>query len=293
MLCLSCSLPKCRRMIRCCQGVGVVWFSAVGRENCDPYLHQLYRVRLDGSDLTLLTGAGEEDGEWQSHAAKGPGPNPSGRCAANVAARLWPSRVNNLSCRALPSLTTAALAAQHRADRPRAGGAARLGRSAVAERRLHRRDGVLPQPAAAADCPLGAERRGAAGVRDGGRQRAGGARRAARAAARAALRDHRGGRRDGDPRRHPTAEALRPNALLSDRGHLLYARMTHTRANRSLIARLLLRTDPGPQVGRATRTFMDLYFHKPSGWGGQALAELGFVVRPPLAVPLPADAAGC
>jgi len=24
---------------------------------------------------------------------------------------------------------------------------------------------------------------------------------------------------------------------------------------------------------------MDLYFHKPSGWGGQALAELGFVVR--------------
>ena len=54
---------------------------------------------------------------------------------------------------------------------------------------------------------------------------------------------------------------------------------THTRANRSLIARLLLRTDPGPQVGRATRTFMDLYFHKPSGWGGQALAELGFVVR--------------
>ena len=53
-----------------------------------------------------------------------------------------------------------------------------------------------------------------------------------------------------------------------------------TRANRlALIARLLLRTDPGPQVGRATRTFMDLYFHKPSGWGGQALAELGFVVR--------------
>ena len=42
---------------------------------------------------------------------------------------------------------------------------------------------------------------------------------------------------------------------------------------------MLLRTDPGPQVGRATRTFMDLYFHKPSGWGGQALAELGFVVR--------------
>ena len=53
-----------------------------------------------------------------------------------------------------------------------------------------------------------------------------------------------------------------------------------TRANHlALIARMLLRTDPGPQVGRATRTFMDLYFHKPSGWGGQALAELGFVVR--------------
>jgi len=65
-------------MARCGQGVGVVWFSAVGREDCDPYLHQLYRVRLDGSDLTLLTG-GEEDGEWQSHAAKGPGPSPSGR----------------------------------------------------------------------------------------------------------------------------------------------------------------------------------------------------------------------
>jgi dipeptidyl-peptidase-4 len=35
---------------------------------------------------------------------------------------------------------------------------------------------------------------------------------------------------------------------------------------------------PGPQVGRATRRFMDVYFHKPSGWGGQALAELGFVI---------------
>ena len=35
---------------------------------------------------------------------------------------------------------------------------------------------------------------------------------------------------------------------------------------------------PGPQVGRCTHRFMDTFFHKPSGWGGQALAELGFIV---------------
>ena len=35
---------------------------------------------------------------------------------------------------------------------------------------------------------------------------------------------------------------------------------------------------PGPQIGRATRRFEDCYFNSSSGWGGQALAELGFVI---------------
>ena len=51
-------------------GVGKVWFTAVGREEssvgCDPYYKQLYSVNLDGTGLRLLTEAA--DRKWMDHA---------------------------------------------------------------------------------------------------------------------------------------------------------------------------------------------------------------------------------
>ena len=244
-------------------------------------------------DLTLLTGAGR----WRVAVAccQGAGAQPK----QVRSQRRWPAVAitsEQSSCRALPSLTPA-LAAPRGAGRPRAGG--RLGRSAVAEQRLHRRDGV-PQPAAAADCPPRAAR--CCGAADASGLAA---RRAARALPPALPFVTIAA--DGETDIHGVIQrcvrsrwlpmllkeadesevwgpqaGVRPNTLLSDRRHLLYARMAiHTDSNRlALIARLLLRTDPG--LGRAGYSHVHgSVLHKPSGWR-QALAEsASSCVEPP------------
>ena len=61
------------------EAAGRVYFSAVGREaGCDPYLRQLYSVRLDGAGLiTLLTPASAAS-PWADHAASSASVSPTG-----------------------------------------------------------------------------------------------------------------------------------------------------------------------------------------------------------------------
>lgn len=43
------------KLVHLDQNAGKIWFTGAGREDTDPYFHSLYRINLDGSDLTLLT----------------------------------------------------------------------------------------------------------------------------------------------------------------------------------------------------------------------------------------------
>ena len=206
-------------------GVGKVWFTAVGREEssvgCDPYYKQIYSVLLDGTGLTLLTEAA--DRKWRDHSLEMASPTPSGGTSPldtllqplpGADAALSPSKkflLDEISSVEMPPTLLVRDA--------ETGSVVRVLESAdISGLVKHVAPHALPPPmpfvTVAAD--------GKTAIR-GVIQRP----------------------RHFDPERsYPIVDTCYP----------------------------------GPQVGRATRRFMDVYFHAPSGWAGQALAELGFVI---------------
>ena len=206
-------------------GVGKVWFTAVGREEasvgCDPYYKQVYSVHLDGTNLSLLTEAA--DRKWMDHALQMASPSPTGGTTPvdtllsplpGADGALSPSKRFLLD--EISSVDTPPQVVVRDAD---SGSVVRVLESAdVSKLVKHVAPHTLPPP-----LPF------------------------------------------------VTVAADGKTAI-----HGVLQRPRHFDPKRSYP--VVDTCYPGPQVGRATRRFMDVYFHKPSGWGGQALAELGFVV---------------